>query len=206
MLKEFRNKIRGYVPFTNWWLVERKLDKSAVKILDLGCGRGRPMKFINRYRGSFTVGVDAFKPYIDECKRIKSHNVLLVRNINGISYKDKTFDVVLCLQTIEHLSKEQGQALIKGMFRLASKQVILTTDLGREHQEATPDGNELQRHQYIWSIKELRDAGFKVYGIGVKGFEDNWFISTLLQVCLGWLTYFMPKWAGSVLCVKEMDG
>jgi len=41
MLKGIRNRLRGYIPFTNWWLVWRKLDKGAKSILDLGCGKGK---------------------------------------------------------------------------------------------------------------------------------------------------------------------
>lgn len=203
MLKQFRNKIRGYIPFTNWWLVERKLDKSSVSILDLGCGTGKPMLFLNRKKRYITVGVDAFPAYIENCKKENTHSSVSVIDINYLPYRDKSFDVVVCLQVLEHFNKEQGLRLIGNMRRLSRKQVILTTDLGRQEQEATPDGNELQRHQYIWSVKELREVGFRVYGIGIRGFDNNWLIRTLLQVCFGWLTYYMPRWAGSVLCVYD---
>ena len=44
-----RWRLHGYVPFTNWNLVWRHLDKKAKSILDVGSGKGKPMRFLNRH-------------------------------------------------------------------------------------------------------------------------------------------------------------
>ena len=41
-------KLRPYIPFSALNTVWRKLDKSSRTILDVGCGKGEPMAFINR--------------------------------------------------------------------------------------------------------------------------------------------------------------
>lgn len=217
MLKEVRNKIRGYVPFTNWWIVERNLDKSAKKVLDLGCGKGKPMNFLNRHNGFTTVGIDAFKPYVEQCKREHSHDVVLLRNLlKPIPYEDKSFDVVLCLQTLEHFTKEQGLLLIKRMEILARKQVIIATDVGEFKQGFSSDGNVFQEHKYLWSVKELKELGFKIYGRSLRGWGGEtgysqkvpkpfrWLVGVFLQTVLGGIMYHKPRFAGAVVCVKDV--
>lgn len=216
MLKGFRNKIRGYIPYTNWWLVWRALDKSAETIMDLGCGTGKPMQFINRSKRFYTAGVDGFQPSLDICRREKSHDVLCVGDLRNLNYAEKTFDVVLCLQALEHLEREDGDRLLRHMIDIACKQVIVTTDVGEFTQSAS-DGNTLQEHKYIWGIEELWALGFQVYGIGLKGWggEDGysqkvpepfrWIIGTGLQVILGPIMYRKPQWANAVLCVRNNE-
>jgi len=217
MLKGIRDKLRGYIPFTNWWLVWRKLDKGSKSILDLGCGKGKPMKFVNRHKRFYTVGIDGFNPYVEQCRREKSHDVVLQGDIRRLSYKDKTFDVVLCLQTLEHLDREDGVSLLRWMEQVARKQVIITTDINEFVQGAGSDGNELQEHKYIWGADEFREQGFVVYGIGIKGWGGEngysrlfpqplrWLVGTSLQILMGPIMWFKPEWAGGVLGVKNLS-
>ena len=55
-------RFRPYVPFSALNTVWRKLDKSSKTILDVGCGKGEPMAFINRHGKFKVVGIDIFKP------------------------------------------------------------------------------------------------------------------------------------------------
>ena len=64
----FARKVEGYVPFTPLTLLYLRLDKGGGSILDVGCGRGWPMQFINRKNRFFTVGVDIFPAFLSECK------------------------------------------------------------------------------------------------------------------------------------------
>lgn len=216
MLKGIRDKLRGHIPLTNWWLVWRKLDKRAKNILDLGCGKGKPMQFINRHKQFYTVGIDGFKPYVEQCRREKSHDVVLHADIKRLSYYEgKEFDVVLCLGVLEHLEKEQGKLLLRRMEAIARKQIILFTDVdGCEQGEV--DGNPFQVHRSSWSVDELRDFGFEVYGMGLKGWSGDsgyshhfpeslrWLLGTTLQIITEPVMWFKPEWAGDALCVKEL--
>jgi len=217
MLKGMRDRLRGYIPLTNWWLVWRKLDKGAKSILDLGCGNGKPMQFINRHKQFYTVGIDGFWSCVERCRREMSHNVVLHGDVALVSYKEKSFDVVLCLGVLEHLEKEQGKLLLRRMEAMARKQVILLTDVDGCEQGVV-DGNPLQVHRSSWSVDELRGLGFKVYGMGLRGWGgDNgysrrlpeplrWLVGTSLQILTEPIMWFKPEWAGDVLCVKNVGG
>ena len=63
-------RLRPLMPLTALNTCWRFLDKSAQSILDVGCGKGAPMKFINRARNFYVVGLDIFRPYLMEAKRM----------------------------------------------------------------------------------------------------------------------------------------
>lgn len=84
----------------------RKVPKEA-KILDAGCGQGLLVQEFHQ-RGYDTMGIDAF--YSSEL--VKKDNIL--RN----KFKDNTFDVILCLDVIEHFQLEEQEKLIKELTRI----------------------------------------------------------------------------------------
>jgi len=216
-LSEIRRKVRGYIPFSNWWILGRKINRSANSILDLGCGVGSPMLFINRDKQFYTVGIDGYSQSIEQCKKDKTHTVLLCTDIRKIPHKENTFDIVMCLQVLEHLNKQDGELLLKNMEKIAKKQVIISTDIN-EFVQGAYDGNELQVHKYIWNVDKLQEHGFTVYGLSLKGFGGDtgytrklyafprWVVAMIIQVIVGAFVYRHPKHAGAVVCIKNLEG
>lgn len=52
--------------WANWRTIRpvwRRLDKESKSILDVGCGKGRPMAFLNRRHRFFAVGIDIFAAF-----------------------------------------------------------------------------------------------------------------------------------------------
>lgn len=149
---------RFRVPFTVLNTVWRLIDKEAKTVLDVGCGKGEPMRFINRHKHYFTVGVDIFEPYLRECERQRIHNQHILCDIRNLPFRDKSFDVVLCLEVLEHLEREDGGKLLREMERTAKKQVILSTPVGKYKQVSYED-NPHQEHKHIWSPDEMQALG-----------------------------------------------
>lgn len=176
------------------------------------------MRFLNRHRRFITTGIDGFEPSLEQCRRDGSHNTLVLDAIMPLPFEEKSFDIALCLQTLEHLEKEEGKLLLEQMEKIARKQVIVTTDVGEFVQGQSNTGNPLQEHKYVWSIKELQESGYKVFGIGpflgwggemgasqLVPAPFRWFISTLLQLVVGPVVYFFPRRAASALCIKDVS-
>lgn len=215
MLEGIRDKVRGYIPFTNWWMVWHKLDKRAKSILDLGCGKGEVMLFINRHKQFQTVGIDSFKPYVELCKKGSTHDMALIGDIRQIPYRDKTFDIVMLLGVLEHLEREEGEALLRRMEAIARRQVILTTPIGT-HVFGSFEGNAMMAHKTIWSIKDLKGFGLSIFGMGLPHWGGDTGLSRflaptlrgLVELPLRWITglfvYFYPRFGGQVLCVKSI--
>lgn len=205
-------RIRGYVPFTLWNHVWRHLDKKARSILEVGCGKGGAMRFLNKYGQFYTIGVDAFEPYLRECQKQKTHSDCILCDVRWLPFRRKSFDVVLSMQVLEHLEQQEGKELLNQMERLARKQVILSTDIGEHVQTKAINGNPYQVHQYVWSADELKGTGFKVYGMDPRGMggETGWgrrfpgFVITAIRVVTGPLLYFFPKYSAAALCVKNI--
>jgi len=61
MFNNLKQKMRPYIPFTSLNTVWRHLGASSETLLDVGCGKGEPAKFINRKDKYFLVGFDAFE-------------------------------------------------------------------------------------------------------------------------------------------------
>ncbi len=212
-----RWKLRGHVPFTNWNLVQKHMDGTAKTILDVGCGNGSPMRFLNRHGCFSTVGIDGFGLSLKQCKRVNSHSALVLGDVRSLPFRENSFDIVLCLQVLEHFDREGNQLLLAQIERIAKRRVIVTTDIGEHVQGPTTDGNLLQTHKYIWSVNELKQSGFRVFGMGLSGWGGEtgvsrllptplrWLFSTLLQLMVGPVMYFFPRYAGAALCVKDIE-
>ena len=133
-------------------------------ILDVGCGKSSPVQYLPK-RGHL-VGVDLFKPSIEKSRAKGIHDEYHVMNVLDIDkkFKPSSFDAVIALDLIEHLTKEEARNLIKKMERIAKKIIIVFTPNGFFHQDEF-DKNVLQEHKSGWETHEMRKLGFKVVGV-----------------------------------------
>jgi len=194
--------------FLRWTEYLKKEISDDDTVLDLGCGYNSPIQYCNPL---YSTGVEKFGPYLQESKKKGIHNKYINEDITKIEFKPKSFDVVLCSEVIEHLTKEEGIKLIKKMKVWARKKIIITVPNGFLPQD-TFDDNNLQEHKCGWNIEELKKMGFKVHGIhgwkklkGPKGVVKYkpyllWIIfSNLTQK----ITYYCPNQAFQLFAVKQ---
>lgn len=149
------------------------IDKKAKTVLDLACGRGLPIRKIkSRMKIEHAVGVDLFKPYLKECQLYKLHNQYLCADIRKLPFKEKSFDVVLALQVLEHLHKRDSWKVLETLEKIAKKQVIISMPIGKSFHPAM-DRNELQIHLSAFLPKELESRGYKTIKAGRKELVDE---------------------------------
>jgi len=179
-------------------------------VLDLGCGYRSLIQYCSI---AFSVGVELFEPYLEESKKKGIHNEYIKADIRKVELKPKSFDAVVLLDVLEHLTEEEGYELIKKMGKWARKKIIIFTPNGLVCQDDY-DNNPLQEHKSGWSVKKLEKLGFKVYGINgwkkLRGHKASikykptllWhIISDLTQK----ITYYCPKFAFKLLAVKKVN-
>lgn len=77
------------------------------KILDAGCGQGLLVEFLKR-RGHDVIGIDAF---------YGSENVVK-KDIFDNGFKENTFDLILCLDVIEHFPFSEQEKLVVELTRI----------------------------------------------------------------------------------------
>lgn len=198
--------------------IEKHLE-DCTTILDVGCGGNSPIGLLEeKYT---TMGVDAYKPSIDESKKRKIHNDYILGDIKKLNslVKEKSFDAVVALDVIEHLEKNDGYKLLDNMERAARKKVILVTPNGFIPQYNKD--NKLQAHLSGWTLKDFTDRGYLVEGIYGTKFcnilrtdeaELRWkpkFFWALIWGILAETTHYLytkknPKHSIGLLAVKEI--
>jgi predicted TPR repeat methyltransferase len=180
-------------------------------VLDLGCGNDSPLRHFPHKLHS--EGVDIFPGYIDESKITGIHDAYHNMNVLDIDkkFKSGSFDCVVALDLIEHLTKEEGFELLKKMENIAKKKVIVFTPNGFVPQ-GNYDSNPWQEHKSGWTAEEMRALGYRVIGVnGLKSLRGElarlrfrpkyfwWIISDLTQL----FVRNRPEKAYQILCIKD---
>jgi len=151
--------------FPSYQIEIEKAVGECVRLLDLGCGSSSPIKSFSKKL--YCVGVDSFEPSIEKSKKEGIHNDYYKIDALDINkrFKPNSFDCVVALDLIEHLTKEEGNKLIEMMEVIAKKKVIIFTP-NRFLSQRGWDNNPWQVHKSGWSVKEMRKKGYDVIGIG----------------------------------------
>lgn len=139
-------------------------------ILDLGCGNGIPFQETNYPK---LIGIDIFRKRFDmpEYDLVIFHDALRINEL----FLDNSFDVVIGIDFIEHLSRENGFEIMEKAEKIAKKKVIFftpkewsTNKQGVEDPHNWSYGNPANYHKSIWTEEDFTDRGYKV--LGYQGF------------------------------------
>lgn len=217
--KLYHNTIISKIFHTLLFCIKRELN-GCDSVLDLGCGSDSPIRFANNIK--FSIGVDAYEPYIIESRRKGIHTKYLLDNISNLEFEPKSFDAILLIDVLEHLSIDEGLSLLKKSELWSKKKIIISTPNGFLPQKII-DGNLLQIHNSGWTPKLFKELDYKVYGMaGFKLFRGKnmsdhggdiystikfkpkffWLIISQLSQLFA---YYLPKFAFSLFSVKKID-
>ncbi|MCK4478262.1 class I SAM-dependent methyltransferase [Candidatus Bathyarchaeota archaeon] len=191
-----------YLPFSRINVVWQKLDKQkSHTILDVGCGIGLPMRGLRKHQKFSTVGIDLLLPHLKECHQMRVHDDYILCDARFLPIRKKTFDIVLCLELIEHLPKNDSEMLMNKIEEIARIQVIISTPVGFHHGKSG------------WTPIEFEQKGYKLRGItGLRCLNNEMCKSTFLQQSIvfnlisylsNFLAYFVPNFAHCMLAVKK---
>lgn len=198
--------------FPNYERELKKLIGTKISLLDVGCGSRSPIEPFAAQLES--VGVDSHVPSLLASEKLQIHKKYIQADVLDIDkhFAPKSFDIVFASDLIEHLTKEQGFALLQKMESIARKRVIVYTPSGFMPQ-GDYDNNPLQRHLSGWEADEMKRLGYRVVGInGWKKLRTDYaqlkyrpvlfwhFVSDLSQR----YTRGHPAQAGHILCYKDL--
>jgi hypothetical protein len=97
-------------------------DDPATRILEVGAGP-HGMGCCLPYR---FVGVDTWYP-----ERPVPNQQAVRASATQLPFPDKSFDVVLCIEVLEHLSEDERPGVVAEMCRVARRRIIITHPWGR---------------------------------------------------------------------------
>jgi hypothetical protein len=188
----------------------RRVLADCSSCLDIGCGVSSPVRYV---RLELSVGLDAHLPTLELARKHGTHDdyqSVPAQDI-GRHFGEGSFDCVVALDLIEHLTKEEGLALLAAMERIARKKIVLFTPNGYLPQ-ASHDG-DLQAHHSGWTAPEMRRLGFHVQGMhGHRTLRGEGHRLRLQPRALGGLlavashhlyTKAHPEAAAALLCIKN---
>jgi hypothetical protein len=185
--------------------------KDCDSVLDIGCGPSSQLGSLDRRL--YSVGIDAFAPNIEKSRQANIHNEARVMEALDIekNFSPNSFDCVMAIEIIEHLSKEDGLKLLSMMESIARKKVIIFTPNGFVPQNAY-GGNTWQIHKSGWTPKEMKKLGYRVTGSrGWKALRGELcdiklrphFLWNIISDITQLVTEFFPDQAYQIFCVKE---
>lgn len=155
-----KNTVMSVLSEKNLWPWK---EGQIVTVLDVACGLSFKSKYIP---AQVRVGVDIYDEYFKHIETDVPYVVVKydVRKLKDI-FIPKSFDLVIALDIIEHLEKEESLELIRQCEEIARLGVILETPKGYIPQNIDIQGhggNEWQTHRSGWEPEDLENLGYKV--------------------------------------------
>lgn len=137
-------------------LCRDKYLKPTDAVLDVGFGLGYGMQ-IMAAKVRDLIGIEVDVRAVTHGRRIfEGHpriKKVLLYDGKGIPFKDKTFDVVICVEVLEHVADYNG--LLLEMVRVSKRLIFITTP-NRRPAYTRQDGKPKNRwHLCEWSYEEL---------------------------------------------------
>lgn len=192
-----------YDPFISYFTPDLK----KKTVVDCGCGKGMIGYFTRATRdlsGGKMIGIDASDAALHFCKKHNVYDQLIKHKLPTIPLKDKSVDLVLCTEVIEHFTKKHGEKLLNEIDRVCKGRSIVSTP---NMFFPNPPGLAEDEHKSLWSINDFKSRGYKVYGIGFKvalKIGDPLFkIKQALHYIFTPVSYFIPEVSGYLLAVKD---
>lgn len=204
-----------FIPFSYLWDINQELGELNA-VIDIGCGTGFFGQTFNKPKRFKLIGIDLFEPYLKKAKSSRTYDITQIVDLNHkLPYSNKAFEAVVCLQTVEHLKKNDGIRLLNEAERIAKNKVIITVPVGQCIQESY-DNNKLQEHLSTWTVSEFKERGYTVRGVGIKFIYGNrsyarrkviWWKLPLyfLSFLLNPVTYFIPEMAAQMIAIKKIS-
>lgn len=141
-------------------IIKQTLEKDC-SFLEVGCGTGEYLKFASN-NVSFLVGIDISTSYLIRTRLRTNNNAHLIRaDATSLPFKDKTIDVLLCSEVIEHLL--EPKKAIDEIFRVSRNKIILTTP---------NQGIRRRLAKKMLGIEELKKRSSQVGHINILFIDD----------------------------------
>jgi len=129
-------------------------------LLDVSCGRCNASKDI---KAKIKIGIDVYRIALQEAKKHCIPINMDMRDV-GKMFLPKTFDIVLWMDGIEHLSTNESMVVLEALEGIAKKRIIVFTpneffdNLGMVGKEE----DEHQLHRSLFKDDFWRSRGYKI--------------------------------------------
>ena len=116
--------------FINHW----GLDSNS-SLLDVGCAKGFMLYDLKKSISKIQIAGIDISNYAIENSMQEVKEYLKVGNVKELPYKDKSFDVVVSINTIHNLEKKECAKALSEISRVSKKNAFITVDAYRNEEE-----------------------------------------------------------------------
>jgi SAM-dependent methyltransferase len=134
-----------------WTLLNDNGISATSNVLDLGCGDARFSEYFN----GVYVGIDNHKPYIDKASR-KYPSKIFGTTIDSIDLKKYSFDCLLLLDVVHHLTDAEFSDIILKIKHLNIKKIFIFDPIKEQRGVIGRLLCFLDRGKFIRSLTELK--------------------------------------------------
>ena len=145
------------------------------RIIDVGCGSGDFLKIINENNIDCEIhGFDFSSSALQRCKKNIPKGHFVNGNIYEVAYLDKMFNVIFCIEVLEHL--EKPAEVLKEILRICKRDGIIII--------AIPNGiyDDYIGHLNFWTLSEFKELITGADLVNFHYLEDN---KTMLFILKG---------------------
>ena len=105
--------------------IEMMAKTNGNPLLDVGCGEGLSIQNISRKKQEFrTYGMDLSFLAVQLAKKLHNQSMFIQGNVINLPFKDESFQLVICLEVLEHLEKpEQG---LRELSRVSGSYILIS--------------------------------------------------------------------------------
>lgn len=185
----------------HWWFVGKRTlvtslldDMLAVpdlRLLDVGCGTGGLLAHLGSVANGLTAGVDRSQAALAFCAR-RGLRSIACADVTRLPFKPSSFDLVLLLDVLEHVSDERSLLREIGTALRPGGTVVVSVPayqfLWSAHDEVL---HHVRRYTATRLARVLGDAGFRVFRLTYTN------VAVLLPAVLvrGLLPRFGIRWS-----------
>lgn len=158
-------------PVSEWHPIEQELgDLAAGRVLDVGCGSGRVMKYLEM-KGLDAVGIDISTLAIEASKRFGVKNCVLM-NVMDMDFPDNHFDSVLLLGNgLGLIGLEGSREMLKHLHRVTKPDGVILASC--RDPRITTNPNHFKYHQ---RNRELgKPIGLINFRVNFNEIHGDWF-------------------------------
>lgn len=142
--KPYRNKSKYYYAFVDRYEFGKKYTEKKV-VLDVPCGSGWGTTLIDNAEKIY--GLDNSKDAIKYAQK-NFDGEFIASNMIDMPYKENMFDVALCFEGIEHISKNKGVKLLDELRRVVKKNGLIIGSVPILADNGDNSGNPFHKFEY----------------------------------------------------------
>lgn len=181
-LKAYRAISHNYYEWTKSIIVPEIIDKfiSLInkngKILDLGCGPGRDLKFFQE-KGLKAFGVDICPEMIAIAKKRSRLKNVYLGDMYNLPFDDNFFAGIYCCASLSHIPKKDLVTVLNEIKRVCRKNAVMfcSVKLGNREDiiQENKYGKMIKRFWAFYQVNEIKKrlngSGFKIINYQITG-------------------------------------